>query len=371
MYFSGPNRCGMYREASRHYLGVAITWLIAIGVLAVGVLHAQAPNAGTTPGMLKGRAVNGTTGQPVANVSVEYVQLSQGMVPVEIVRTDAAGNFQFSKVPVPGNTPGPPGLLRIEHQGATYSQPVMGGGQAGQPGMPPGMATGDNVTVTIYDSSSDRDLFVVHEHAIFVRPSGSTMTVLEQVFIENTSAPPRAYVNANGTFRFTLPAKPRGEVSVSLQGAAGMPLPQTPRPDATVPNTYTIDYPIRPGESIIRVNYQLDYQQPYDFSKPLDRLPEQVHVVTPGDNVKIESENMIPAGKDDASGFSAYLLQPVGNVVNFRVSGEAPPDQVSATQDQEGGLTPIPNPLHEYRWPLFGGLGAVLLAGFVYLYKKG
>jgi hypothetical protein len=198
------------------------------------------------------------------------------------------------------------------------------------------------------------------------------MAVLEQVFIENSSTPPRAYVNPQGTFRFTLPAKPTGELTVSLQGTAGMPIPQTAKPVPGVENSYTIDYPIRPGESMIRIQYAIDYQDPYDFVKPLDRLPEEVHVVTPGDMVKVNAEDMIPAGKDDQSGFTAFKLGVAGNKVNFRVSGEAPPEQVSANPDEGGGsLTTIPNPLHDQRWYVLAGLGLVLAAGMAFLYKKG
>jgi hypothetical protein len=324
------------------------------------------------PAMLKGKVVNGTTGRPVPNVSVEYVRLAEGMEPVEIARADAEGKFQFTKVPAPGAESGPPGLLRVDHDGATYSQPVIGGEMAAAaPMMKDAMGPDGSITVTVFDASSDRDLYVVHEHAVFVRPRGSSMAVLEQVFIENASTPRRAYVNPQGTFRFTLPAKPKNEPSVSLQGTAGMPLPQTPKPVEGVENSYTIDYPIRPGESMIRIQYALDYQDPYDFTKAFDRLPEEVHVVTPGDTVKVNSEGMVAAGKDTESGFAAFKMELAGNVVRFRVSGEAPPEQVSAEWGEGGSLTTIPNPLHAQRWYVLGGLGLVLLAGFVYLYKKG
>jgi hypothetical protein len=347
-----------------------VLWL-AFTLFAAG-LPAQQP-AGGARGMLKGRVLNGTTGQPVPNVSVEYVRLAQGMEPVEIARVDASGNFQFSKVPAPGAEAGPPGLLRVDYAGATYSQPVMGGEMAAQaPMMQGAMGPDGSVTVTVYDASADRETYVVHEHAIFVRPRGGTMAVLEQVFIENASTPPRAYVNSQGTFRFTLPGKPTGDISVSLQGAAGMPLPQTARPVAGVENSFTIDYPIRPGESLIRIQYALDYKDPYDFVKPLDRLPEEVHVVTPGDMVKVNAEDMIPAGQDEESGFMAFKMGLAGNKVNFRVSGEAPPEQVSANPNEGGGsLTSIPNPLHDQRWYVLGGLALVLAAGMALLYKKG
>lgn len=345
---------------------------LALAVILLFRAAAPAQQTPATGGMLKGKVVNGTTGQPVPNASVEYVRLSQGMEPVEIVRGDAGGNFQFSKVPAPGAEAGPPGLLRVDHQGATYSQPVMGGEMAAAaPMMQGAIAPDGSITVTVYDSSSDRDLYVVREHAIFVRPSLGALTVLEQVFLDNASTPPRAYVSPNGTFRFTLPGKPKAEPTVSLQGAAGMPLPQTPQPVPGVENSWTIDYPIRPGESMIRIQYAVDHQDPYDFSKPLDRLAEEVHVVTPGDSVQVHAEGIVPAGKDEESGFAAFLIPLTGNKVNFRVSGEAPPDQVSASPSGGGTLTAVPNPLHDKRWYVLGGLGVVLLAGLVFLYKKG
>lgn len=347
-------------------------WMVAArAAQAQGPAAEQAP-AAASGGMLKGKVVNATTGKPVPNVSVEYVKLSQGMEPVEIARVDASGNFQFTKVPAPGAEAGPPGLLRVDYDGATYSQPVMGGEMAAAAPMMKGAVAPDgSITVTVYDSSSDRNLYVVHENAIFVRPRAGAMAVLEQVFIENSSTPPRAYVNPQGTYRFTLPAKPKGDITVSLQGAAGMPIPQTAKPVPGVENSYTIDYPIRPGESMIRIQYAVDYQDSYDFIKPLDRLPEEVHVVTPGDMVKVNAEELTPAGKDDQSGFTAFKLGLAGNKVNFRVSGEAPPDQVSAEAGEGGSLSTIPNPLHEQRWYLLGGLGLVLAAGFAFLYKKG
>lgn len=361
---ASPQRIWLRHSALR--TAVTISLLALLGAPAARMtaprLAAQGPAA---PGsLLKGRVRNGTTNKDAANVMVQYVQLSQGMTPIESVQTDGAGNFQFTKVPAPGTQPaGPPGLLRVEYQGATYSQPV-GAGM-------PGQDAAAGLEVMIFEASRDRELMAVREHAIFVRPSGNQMAVLEQIFVDNASAPPRAYVNPDGTYRFTLPAAPRGEVTATLQGAAGMPIPQTPKPDPSSSNTYTINYPIRPGESIIRLQYQVDYTPPFDLSKPLDRLPEQVHVVTPDDSVKVESENMIPAGKDEASGFAAFLIQPVGNRVIVRITGEAPPDQVSASPEQSGALTPIPNPLHGQRWILFGGFAVLLLAGFVYLYKKG
>jgi hypothetical protein len=74
-----------------------------------------------------------------------------------------------------------------------------------------------------------------------------------------------------------------------------------------------------------------------------------------------------------------------GEHLGFRVSGTGvPQDETASAQNQPeagangrmgpgGGLgTPIgsPDPLHQYRWPILGGLGIVLLAGGVYVAKR-
>lgn len=302
-----------------------------------------------------GRVRNGTTNQPATNVQVQYIQLQQGMTPLGAVTTDREGRFAFDKFP---NAGGSPALLRVEYQGATYSQPLMA---------PQAPASG--VEILVYEASRESSAIAVREHALFLHPTGEELAVIEQVFLENRSSPPRTYVNPEGTYLFTLPGKPREDVRVTVEGAAGMPISQTPTPMERE-NSYAISYPMRPGETSLRVEYSLDYQSPFNLSKSLDRPAEQTHIVIPGEGVEVTGENLIPAGNDPASGFTAYRVTPVANVVKVEISGQAPIRSSAEAPTGEGGLITIPDPVGERRWIVLAALGLVMLAGFVYLYTR-
>jgi hypothetical protein len=251
-------------------------------------------------------------------------------------------------------------LLRVDYEGATYSYPVVP-----QQGV-------SNIEITVYDAAPQGDLMTVREHAIFVHPSGGTLVVLEQILLENSSNPPKTYINAKGTFPFTLPGSPDKDVQVTVEGPGGMPIAQTPeRRDSK--NSFYITYPIRPGETQVRLQYALPYQAPFQFSKRLDVPPVQMHIVTPGKQVQLSGAGVTPLGPDTSTGFEGYAVTPKDNVVALQITGEAPRTATPGSDEglgEETNLVPIPTPLSERRWWIVSGAGLVMLAGLVYLYKK-
>ena len=306
--------------------------------------------------ILEGRVWNGTTNQPVSGAPVEYVQLQRGMTPVAKATSDPQGRFQFEGVEAYGNTPA---LLRVPYQGATYSQPVVS----------PQSAPAD-LQILVYEASSDKSIVSVRQHIIFLYPTGDQLEVIEQIFLENSTSPPRAYVNPEGTYPFTLPGKPRADVRATVEGAAGMPIPQTPVPVDAQSNRFAITYPIRPGETSLRLDYLLDYQSPADFVKFFDVPAQESHIVTPNEGVQVSGENVIQAGADPASGFVAYRLSPLATTVRVQISGQAPARAADAAGSEGGGLVNIPDPATQRLWILLGSFGLVMLAGFVYLYTR-
>jgi len=325
---------------------------------AAGLLSALLAACSLLPAAsLEGTVRNGTTNQPVSGAKVEYIQLQQGMTPVAEATTNPQGVFHFDGVEA---FAGSPALLQVEYQGATYSQPVIS---------PQTLASG--IDVRVYDSSRDPSLVTIKEHAIFLQPSAGQLAVIEQVSIENRSNPPRTYINSNGTYAFSLPGKPRDGVQTSIQSAAGMPIPQTPSPLERA-NSFAITYPIRPGESQVRLQYTLDYQSPYSFAKPLNQPAEQTHVVTPGEGVQLSGENLAALGKEPTTGFAAYQVTPANGIVKLQISGEAPATQAeeqTAESGESGGLIEIPDEATGRRWLILSALGLILLAGFVFLYR--
>ena len=307
---------------------------------------------------LGGSVRNGTTNRPVAGAKVSYIQLQQGMTPVASADTDAQGVFRIDGVEAFG---GSPALLQVEYQGATYSQPVVS---------PQGMAGG--LQILVYDSSREKGIVAIRDHAIFLRPAAGELAVIEQISLENRSNPPRTYVNPEGTFAFSLPAQPRDGVQASIMGSAGMPIPQVPTPLEPA-NSFAINYPIRPGGSQVRLQYSIDYQSPYRFSKILNQPAEQTHIVTPGEGVQLSGENLTALGKEPSTGMLAYQILPAAGVLKLDISGEAPATQAdsqTAEPAASGALTEIPDAATERRWLILSALGLILLGGLVYLYRS-
>jgi len=337
------------RQAKRSVIAAIMLWVAVAGP----ALRAAA---------LEGHVINGTTNKPVAAAKVSLIQLQQGMTPVAEATSDAQGVFHFDGVE---KYTGSPVLLQVEYDGATYSQPLLG---------PQAMANG--VQFRVYDAGRDKGLIAVKEHAIFLRPSAGQLDVIEQISVDNNSNPPRTYVNPEGTYSFSLPGKPKDGVQASIQGAAGMPIPQTPATLEAV-NSFAITYPIRPGESQIRLQYSLDYKAPYDFSKKLMQPAEQTHLVTPGEGVQLAGDQLTALGKEPTTGMLAYQVMPKGGVMKVQVSGEAPAEQAQTQADSQvgeagegGGLVEIADAATDRRWLILSALGLILIGGFVFLYKQ-
>ncbi len=327
----------------------------AAACLALSLLAATVARAQKADQNLQGRVLNATRYETVPNVSVQYIQLQQGMTPVETVETDDEGRFQFTQVPF---TPTVPGLIRVEFQGATYSQPYMEA--ATNPA---------GVEMLVFESSGNPQLVRATEHAIVLQPQGEKLAVIEQIFLENSSNPPLTYVNREGTYLFTLPSTPLDGVTASVVGAAGMPIPQTPV-QREASNQFAINYPVHPGETTVRLQYSIDYQSPFPFAKPLDLAAERTHVVTPNEGVTIQAENLIPADDDPSTGFIAYEIQPADGRLLLEVSGQAPAGSSANTNSPGGSLTRLPDPVGERKWLIMGGLGLVMMAGLLFLYRR-
>ncbi|MCH8266170.1 MAG: hypothetical protein IH846_01490 [Acidobacteria bacterium] len=317
--------------------------------LLCGLSRAQTP-ADT----LSGRVLNGTTNQPVPNLPVTYVIMQQGLEPVATAVTGADGRFVLEGVGTPG---GAPALLRAEFQGVTYSLPVLGQ----QPG---------GVQLQVFEAASQPEMVSVKDHLIFLHPVGDVIFVTEQVVLENTTAPPKTYFNPQGTYRFALSETPRAEVRLSVTGPGGMPIQQTPEPGEQE-NHFALGYPIRPGETQVRIDYSFGYQSPFDFTKLLLLPSEQTFVIAPGTDVQLSGEGVAEVGTDPSTGFTGYQVTPRENLIRVQVSGQAPASVAGAggaPGEGSGLLTQISTPVNNRRRLILGFAGLVMLLGFFYHY---
>jgi hypothetical protein len=323
------------------------------GLLALAIVLCAAVPA--LAASLKGTVKNGTNNRPVPGAEVVLMELQHGMVPVAKVKTDAAGRFHFTN-PAVGNEPM---LLETSYGGVSYYKSVA-----------PGEAT---ATIIVYQSTSEPNAITVASHAIVFQPNGPNLLVQEQFLVENQTSPPVAYYVNKGTFTFSLPESAQlGRIS-TWTATSNMPTLQNPI-DAPK-NRKAIDWAIRPGKSIVKINYQLPYtsnqatihmQSPYPAMHVFLAVPPGIALSSDGFN-KIDSED----------GYDIYARQslPAESTIAISVSGTPSASAASKAGNTgagsaDAGITTLPSRLHNLAWILTACVAVLLALISILLFRK-
>lgn len=324
----------------------ALFWLLAL-------LATRVAAAGTLTGVVR----NGTTGIPAAGVDVVLLQLSGGMEAVANTKTDAQGRYRFEN-PGIGQRPF---LVRAVYRGVNFHQSV-----------PPGRDTSD---IEVFEPTADASVLGVTSRWIVLQPNGLMLLVGEEYAVQNQSKPPAAYFKSEGNFEFQIPEG--GELTqVSAWGPSGMPVVQ-----GTIDRgnrRYAIAFAIRPGESGVRLSYQVPYPSnqatlrvisPYAVGRVLVIAPPTMQVSSPG---------FQPAGTEQ--GWSVYAREavPAGARFEISVSGTAPPSSsgqspqqdAASGRDTDAPVQALPSRLDSLKWPIVGGFTALFFLGLLFLWRK-
>jgi hypothetical protein len=197
---------------------------------------------------MDGTVVNRTTGKPQPGVAVLLVKPGEGgMRTIGQTTTDASGHFAFER-DEPG---GGPQLLQAKFAGVDYNKL-----------MTPNIPT-SNVELDIYQATKSPAEARVSERMLLIEPSASQTAVSETVIIQNHSN--TTYDNPSaGSLLFYLPPAAKGQVRVNAQGAQGMPLPR-PAEKTKQADIFKVEFPIKPGQTEIDVNYVLPTGSPLNF----------------------------------------------------------------------------------------------------------
>ncbi len=324
-------------------------------------------------GTVTGTVTNGTTGKPAAGVDVILIQLQGTMRPVANTKTDAEGRYSFDN---PGLGAGPM-LIRAVYRGVNYHEPAT-----------PGKTT---VDVQVFEPTDKTSAFTVTAHAIILQPSGSDLVVGEEYNISNKTQPPVAYYRPGGSFMFALPDGAH-LTDVSVVGTSGMPVVQSPIEKGS--NEEAVEYPFRPGDSVVRISYHVPYpgnqaslrfMSYYSADRVAFFAPPSVHFAGAG---------FVPGG--DAQGFSVYMRESVAakTPIAVSVSGTAPPPAAdnggstnaaggddsqnpsvnshadSGEETPAASLTTFPARLDSLKWILVGGFAALFLLGLIYVLRQ-
>jgi hypothetical protein len=337
----------------------------ARGILAAlfaTLLLAHAMRAGTVHGTVN----NGTTGKPGAGVEVVLIQLQGGMQPVANTKSDAAGKFSFDNP----NIGGQPMLVRAIYKGVNFHQPL-----------PPGK---DSVTVEVFEPTGDAKTITVPSHVVIFQPNGANLLVGEEYGVKNDSKPPLAFFKLDGNFEAALPENAELK-QIAAAGPSGMPVVQAPIDKGK--NKYAISFAFRPGESEVRLSYEL----PYPNNKISLKLPTvygggRLLVVVPP-TVQVSGDGLQAAGQEQGMIIYTRDNVPAGTSVLVSLSGTAPPPSVDVSGGNSGGapgraenvqgseasgatIQSIPGRLDDYKWYLVGGFAALFALSAVLLWKK-
>ncbi len=195
---------------------------------------------------VEGTVINRTTGQPAPGTILQLVQPGQGgMQTLASAKSDAEGKFQFDK------DPQGPVLIQAIFSGVLYTKVMM-------PGAPR-----NGVEVDVFQSTNKPGTAKVSQHFIVLQPGTSEMAVSEGILYQGD--PQLTYNDAaNGSFRFYLPPEAKGQVSVTINAAGGMPI-QRPAQKTSQANVYKVDYPIKPGETRFDLQLHGSGDEPADL----------------------------------------------------------------------------------------------------------
>lgn len=335
---------------------VAALLLVSVGVVSAAV---------------DGTVTNGTTGKPQAGVTVTLFQPTQeGPQFIDSVKTDAAGKFSITKE---GPAGGPPiKLLQAVYGGVQYNKQLT-------PGAP---TTG--VEIPVYESSKQQGGAKISTHVMLIEPTNGTMGVAESYMFENDGK--TAWNNPDtGTLQFELPAAAQGKVEVNVLAPGGLPI-RRPADPTGKPNTFKVDFPIKPGQSEIRLEWSMPFTSPGVFEGVvLPKGAPAIKLLAPV-GVTLKGDGITPLGQEPTTGASIYEV--AGAQYHINVEGSGTLRSVAA--DDSGGDNGSPKvsenmpklfnlalatgdpigPILAVKWVLISVLG-MLAVGFAILYRKG
>jgi hypothetical protein len=333
-------------------------WVIGV-VVALPALFFFAPAsfAATVHGTIN----NGTTGKPGAGVEVVLIQLQGGMQPVANTKTDGNGQFTFDNPGIGAQ----PMLIRAIYKGVNFHQPL-----------PPGK---DSVNVDVFEPTGDAKTITVPSRVVIFQPNGATLIVGEEYGVKNDSKPPQAYFRTDGNFEVQLPDNAELK-QIAASGPSGMPVVQSDIDRGK--NKHAIAFAFRPGESEVRLSYEL----PYANNTASVKLPTlygggRLLVVAPP-TVQLSGDGLQMAGQEQGMNVYERAAVASGAVIKVSLSGTAPPPAPSSADaggapgraenvqggETAGAIQSVPGRLDSLKWPLVGGfcvlfgLAAVLLA---------
>jgi hypothetical protein len=326
--------------------------LLALFTLLVS-FAASAP-AGTLTGVVR----NGTTGAPAVNAVVTVLALQGNMETIADIKTDAQGRYRIENAAIGAQ----PMLVRVVYRGVMFHA-----------NLPPGRDTAD---VQVFDPTADPKSIAVTSRVIVFQPRDAVLLVGEEYTVRNDTKPPLAYYKNDGNFEFQLPDGAE-LAQVSAWGPAGMPTVQGTMDRAR--NRYAIAFPLRPGESGVRLSYQIPYPGNHATFKAASSYSAARVILIAPPTMQVASAGFAPAGTEQGMNIFTHETMPPNSPFEISVSGTAPPPSTSADSGQPDAingrdagipLQTLPGRMDTLKWVFVGGFAALFALGALFLWRR-
>ncbi len=321
-----------------------------------------------------GVVVNATSGKPQSGATVTLFQpTNQGPQFIESVKTDAQGKFQITKEVPPG--PGPL-LLQAVYGGVQYNKML-------PPGTP---STG--VQIPVFESSKKPGEAKIDQHMILLEPSPDGNVQVSESYVFKNDGKTTWNDPDNGTLQFALPPLAQGKVEVNALAPGGLPVRKAPDPGSK-PNTFKLDFPIKPGESRVDLQWSMPFRSPGIFENQLLTKGGNTRVIAPV-GVTFKSDTLKNLGQEPRTQATIWGVE--GPVLKFTVEGTGTLNDTSAQSGGGGqssgsgqpalgmnlpklygmasGAADLVTVILSIKWLLLSVIG-MLVVGFVILYRKG
>lgn len=325
---------------------------------------------------ITGTVKNATTGKPSPGDTVELLALQQAMTVLATTKTDATGSFSFNV-----DDASSPHLVRVTHEGVSYFP-------AGGPLQPGATST----SIEVYDAGNKVPDVATNVDVVRLQSDGSNLQVMELIAIKNGSNPPRT-LKGEKTYEFYLPEKAEID-QVLVQAPGGMAVNTSAASEGS--GKYAFNYALKPGETRFEVAYHMPYAGQASFAPKMSGDVQHFVVMMPKSmTFEAKSGAKFSPMDDQNSNVQVATNVTAGTNLAFQISGTGmlQDDQQQASGGQEqsqqggsaqggeamaqnrpgGGLGPptdAPDPLHNYRWPILGGLGIILACGAVFVVSR-
>jgi hypothetical protein len=322
---------------------------------------------------IDGTVVNGTTGKPQPNATVTLFQTTnEGPQDLGSVKTDAEGKYVINKDVQPGQGGGPL-LLQAVYGGVQYNKMI-------PPGFP---MTG--VQIPVFESSKTPGDAKIDQHMILLEPAATGEMRVSETYIYKNDGKTTWNDPDHGTLQFAIPEAAQGKVEVNVLAPGGMPIRRAPDPGPK-PNTFKLDFPIKPGESRVDMTWTMPFNTPGVFEDKVLAKAGALRIVTPT-GVTVKGPDVELLGTEPTTQASIFNIK--GPDIKLDVEGtgtlrDASADAGGGQGDSGSGISEnLPklyglamgnssmlDALLAVKWVL-GTILGMLALGFILLYRKG